>query len=79
MNAHPPLVARRNGATQVPEQAEALDTHVCIGVGTPNRVAKLVESAALGLERVRLVILDMQVRERVEFRRSNCFFFRTAV
>jgi protein CMS1 len=34
---------------------------VCMGVVTPNRVHKLVEASALGLERVRLVVvLDMQ-------------------
>ena len=31
-----------------------------MAVGTPNRVQKLVDAEALGLDRLRLVLIDMQ-------------------
>lgn len=47
---------------KVPEQVELLRTQVvCIGAGTPNRLCKLADDGALQLDRLRHVVLDVQL------------------
>mmetsp|Transcript_21431 Transcript_21431/g.29776 ORF Transcript_21431/g.29776 Transcript_21431/m.29776 type:complete len:249 (+) Transcript_21431:153-899(+) len=43
---------------KVEEQSAALNCHLCIAVGTPNRVQKLVDLEALELSSVKVVFLD---------------------
>jgi len=45
---------------KVEEQVAALKHHLCIAVGTPNRVQKLADLEALDISRLQLMILDMQ-------------------
>jgi protein CMS1 len=45
---------------QVEEQAKLLKLHLCIAVGTPNRIDKLAGMEALQLSKLRLVLVDMQ-------------------
>ena len=47
---------------KVPEQQAHLDSHVVvIGCGTPNRLLKLADMDALKLDRLQLLVLDMQL------------------
>eukprot|EP00898_Chlorokybus_atmophyticus_P005302 jgi/Chlat1/5773/Chrsp387S00876 len=46
---------------KVEEQVELLKQSVCIGVGTPNRLAKLADTSALSFGKLKFVILDMHV------------------
>ena len=47
---------------KVPEQQQHLDSHaVGIGCGTPNRLLKLADIDALKLDRLRLLLLDVQL------------------
>ena len=47
---------------KVPEQQKRLDSSpVGIGCGTPNRILKLADTDALKLDRLRLLVLDMQL------------------
>jgi protein CMS1 len=46
----------------VEEQEQALgSTVLCIGAGTPNRVSKLADNGALKLDRLKLVLLDVDM------------------
>jgi len=47
---------------KVPEQQKHLEEHVVgIGCGTPNRLLKLADMDALKLDRLRLLVLDVQL------------------
>ncbi len=47
---------------KLPEQQKHLENHVLgIGCGTPNRLLKLADVDALKLDRLRLLVLDMQL------------------
>ena len=47
---------------KVPEQVEALRNEAaCIGAGTPNRLAKLIEEDALKLKRLKWIVLDVRL------------------
>lgn len=47
---------------KMPEQQQHLDSHaVGIGCGTPNRLLKLADIDALKLDRLRLLVLDVQL------------------
>lgn len=47
---------------KVPEQARHLESHVTgVGCGTPNRLLKLADSDALHLDRLRLLVVDVQL------------------
>ena len=47
---------------KVPEQQQHLGSHaVGIGCGTPNRLLKLADIDALKLDRLRLLVLDVQL------------------
>uniref|UniRef100_A0A7S0WSV5 Protein CMSS1 n=1 Tax=Pyramimonas obovata TaxID=1411642 RepID=A0A7S0WSV5_9CHLO len=45
---------------KVEEQVAVLRYHVCIAVGTPNRVQKLADMEALNMSHLQLILLDMQ-------------------
>lgn len=47
---------------KLPEQQKHLESHVVgVGCGTPNRLLKLADTDALRLDRLRLLVLDMQL------------------
>lgn len=47
---------------KVPEQKKHLEEHVIgVGCGTPNRLLKLADMDALKLDRLRLLVLDVQL------------------
>ncbi len=47
---------------KLPEQQKHLESHVVgVGCGTPNRLLKLADIDALKLDRLKLLVLDMQL------------------
>ncbi len=47
---------------KLPEQQKHLESHVVgVGCGTPNRLLKLADADALHLDRLKLLVLDVQL------------------